>query len=352
MNWKRKSNWSGLTIAAGALAAAILASSGLFGARLANAAAGNGLDIEIAYEIKPLKIAGATSPIYVQADNGKLIFSDASGAVMSVGLGGGTATTLAKVANPAGVAIAPAGFGSYAGQVFVASGSDEKSPCEVMRIGGAAATSFAKLPDAGTLNGGKATQCRDLEFGRAGSPFAGKLYAVSNGNASIYEIDSSGKAKAFATFDGKPSFEISSLGFTAPDDPKAPNTMLAGMRVRMEIAGRVGRIGVLGPDGKQKTEYLVGFVNPTGWGYAPAGFGGGYAGNLFIVDAGKPAAKNDADRDGNVYRIDDKGVTRPFASGLVDPNCFRIVGNTMVIADPSEQGKPGKGAIVVISSML
>jgi hypothetical protein len=114
----------------------------------------------------------------------------------------------------------------------------------------------------------------------------------------------------------------------------------------------VGRIGVLGPDGKQKTEYLVGFVNPTGWGYAPAGFGGGYAGNLFIVDAGKPAAKNDADRDGNVYRIDDKGVTRPFASGLVDPNCFRIVGNTMVIADPSEQGKPGKGAIVVISSML
>lgn len=339
-------------MAAGALAAAVFASSGLLGARIASAAAGKGLDIEIAYEIKPLKITGSNSPIYVQVDNGKLIFSDASGAVMSAPMGGGTATTLAKVANPSGVAIAPAGFGSYAGQVFVASGSDEKSPCEIMRISGASATSFAKLPDAGKLNGGKATECRDLEFGAAGSPFAGKLYAVANGNGSIYEIDSSGKAKAFATFDGTPAFEISSIGFTAANDPKAPNAMLAGMRPRMEMAAKVGRIAVFGPDGAKKSEYFVGFVNPTGWGYAPAGFGGGYAGNLFIVDAGKPAAKNAADRDGNVYRIDDKGVTRPFASGLVDPNCLRIVGNTMVIADPSEQGKPGKGAIVVISSML
>src|SRR5271166_1031427 len=210
MNWKRKSNWSGLTIAAGTIAAVVLASSGLFGARIANAAEGKGLDIEIAYEIKALKIAGATSPVYVQADNGKLIFSDASGAVMSAPLEGGTATTLAKVANPAGVAIAPAGFGSYTGQVFVASGSDEKTPCEIMRLGGASATSFAKLPDAGKLNGGKATECHDLEFGAAGSPFAGKLYAVANGNATIYEIDSSGKATAFATFDGAPAYEISS----------------------------------------------------------------------------------------------------------------------------------------------
>ena len=53
-----------------------------------------------------------------------------------------------------------------------------------------------------------------------------------------------------------------------------------------------------------------------------------------------------------VYRVDEKGVTRPFATGLVDPNCFRIANNAMVIADPSEQGKPGKGSIVVISSML
>jgi len=351
MNLKRKNDWTGLTTAAMAAAAVVLASSGVFGARIANAAAGKGLDVEIAYEIKALKITGSTSPVYVQVDNGKLVFSDASGAVMSAPMEGGTATTLAKVANPAGVAIGPAGFGSYAGQIFVASGSDEKTPCEVMRIGGSAATSFAKLPDAGTLNGGKAAECRDLEFGAAGSPFAGKLYAVSNGNATIYEIDSSGKAKAFATFDGKPAYEISSIAFSAANDPKAPNSMLAGMRPRMEVAAKVGRINAFGPDGKQKTEYSLGFVNPTGWGYAPAGFGS-YAGNLMIVDAGRPAAKNAADRDGNVYRVDNKGVTRPFASGMVDPNCLRITNNALVIADPAEQGKPGKGAIVIISSML
>ena len=82
------------------MVAGLLAWSGR-GARIANAAA-KGLDIEIAYEIKALKIAGSTSPVYVQADNGKLIFSDASGAVMSSPMGGGTATTLAKVAESCG----------------------------------------------------------------------------------------------------------------------------------------------------------------------------------------------------------------------------------------------------------
>jgi hypothetical protein len=341
MNWKRKNKVTKFSFAAMALAV-------IAAATIVNAA-GKGLDVEIAYEMKALKITGSTSPVYVQVQGDKLIFSDASGAVMSAPMGGGSATTMAKVDKPAGLAIAPAGFGSYAGQIFIASGSDEKSPCQIMRIGGSSASPFAKLPDAGKLNGGKATECRDLEFGSG--PFAGKLYAVANGNATIYEIDSSGKAKAFATFDGTPSYEISSIGFTAANDAKAPNSMLAGVRPRMEIAAKVGRISVLGIDGKEKSQYLVGFINPTGWGYAPSGFGS-YGGQLFIVDAGRPAAKNEAARDGELYRVDNKGVTRGFGSGLVDPNCLRIANNAMVIADPAEQGKPGKGSIVVITSML
>jgi hypothetical protein len=348
MNWKRKSSTTKLAVAV--FIATIFSGIEMSGARFANAA-GKGLDVEIAYEIKALAITGATSPVYVQVDNGKLIFSDASGAVFSAPMAGGAATLIAKVPNPGGVAIAPAGFGSYASQTFVLSESDLKSPCEVMRIDKGSATSFAKLPDAGSLNGGKGTECRDLEFGATGSPFAGKLYAVANGNATIYEIDSSGKAKALSTFDGKPAYEITSISFTAANDPKAPNSMLAGMRPRMEVASRVGRIGVIGADGKEKTQYQLGFISPTGWGYAPAGFGN-YAGNFFIVDAGRPAAKNNGERDGQVYRLDNKGIIRGFASGLVDPNCLRITGNTMVIADPAEQGKPGRGAIVVISSML
>ena len=162
----------------------------MFGTRIANAAAGKGLDIEIAYEIKALKITGATSPVYAQVESGKLIFSDTSGVVMSAPMGGGSATTLAKVANPSGVAIAPAGFGSYAGQVFVASGSDAKTPCEIMRIGGASASSFARLPDAGKLNGGKATECRDLEFARREVPSPASSMRSPTATATIYEIDS------------------------------------------------------------------------------------------------------------------------------------------------------------------
>ncbi len=328
---------------------AALAVAAMAGSRMARAA--EGLDVELAFEFKALKIAGATSPLYLQGQGDKILFSDGSGALYSAALTGGKATLIAKVKDPGGLAIAPAGFGSYAGEIFVLSQANENSPCEVMRIDNGAALSFAKLPNAGSLNGGKATECRDLEFGAAGTPFAGKLYAVTNGNATIYEIDSSAKARAFATYDQPPTFELSSISFTPADDPKAPNSMLVGARPRMEMAAKVGRINVLGPDGKEKPEYRVGFVLPTGWAYAPAAFGN-YGGQLLILDRGRPAAKNAGARDGQLYRVDDKDVTLPFASGLVDPNCLRIIGHTIVIADPAEQGKPGKGAIVVLTSML
>src|SRR5690348_15478328 len=319
MNWKRKSSWSGLAVGVGA--AVVLAAAALFGARAA-AAAGKGLDIEIAYEIKALKITGAVSPRYVQVEKGNLIFSDASGAVFSTSINGGKATQLAKVADPGGVPIAPAGFGSYAGQTFVLSQPGDKEPCEVMRIDKSSATSFAKLPDSGKINGGKGTDCRDLEFGSG--QFAGKLFAVTNGNATIYQIDSGGKAKVFAVFDQPPTFELSSLAFTDPSDTKAPNSMLIGMRPRTEVSLKVGRIIAYGLFGKQKTAYEIGFgALPTGWGYAPGGFGN-YGGQMFILDAGRPADKNSGGRDGNLYRVDNKGVVRPFASGMVDPNCLQI----------------------------
>ena len=113
-----------------------------------------------------------------------MVVSDQAGGVYSVTFAG-KATALAdktKIKNPAGVAIGPAGFGSNAGNVFVlAATGGIKGACEVERIDKSGAVStFAKLSDAA------ATECRDLEFGAAGSPFAGKLYAVTSGNATIY----------------------------------------------------------------------------------------------------------------------------------------------------------------------
>src|SRR5271166_4083260 len=133
-------------------------------------ASGAGLDVEVPFA---LKAPGLVAPYFIQDNHGTMVVSDQAGGVFSVTFGG-KATALAdksKIKNPAGVAIGPAGFGSYADNVFVlAAAGDIKGPCEVERIDKSGAVStFAKLPDAG------ATECRDLEFGAASSPFAGKL---------------------------------------------------------------------------------------------------------------------------------------------------------------------------------
>jgi hypothetical protein len=317
-------------------------------------AAATKLDVEVPYEIKALKSAGLTAPVYVAAQGETMIVSDSAGGVYSV-TAGGKATPLAgkdKVKSPGGVAVAPANFGSYSGQVFVLAAADSKSPCEVDRIDKSGAVStFAKLADNGSLGGGKPSGCRDLEFGPSSGPYAGKLYAATTDNATLYAIDSSGKASVFGTYDKPLAMEITTVHFAPATDSKAPGMMLLGMRPTMAGAAKVGRIGIIAPDGKLKDDpYLVGFVRPGGFGYAPGNFGG-YSGQFFIADTGRFASENSGMRDGEIYRVD-KGIARPYGGGLVDPTDMKFIGNKMVLCDPADKGKPGEGAIVVITSLL
>jgi len=308
------------------------------------------LDVEVPFEIKALKAPGLVAPYFLQDNHGVMVVSDQAGGVFSVTFGG-KVTVLAdksKIENPAGVAIAPTGFGSYEGNVFVlAAASDIKAPCEVERIDKSGAVStFAKLPDAGAAP----TGCRDLEFGAAGTPFAGKLYAATSGNATIYSIDSSGKASAFGTYNQPVVFELTTITFAPASDSKAANLMLVGMRVTAGGGSKVGRIRMVGADGKMKDEaYLVGFIRPSGFAWSPSSFGS-YADELMIADTGKFASENNNERDGTVYRVD-KGIARPFAGGLMDPTDMKFIGSKAVICDPAENGK-GRGAIVIISSLL
>ncbi len=161
---KRKSDFSILSMSAAALSVAALTIFAM--PSLTNSiarASGAGLDVEVPFEIKALKAPGLVAPYFVQDNHGAMVVSDQAGGVYSVTFGG-KVTALAdktKIRNPAGVAIGPAGFGSYAGNVFVlAAAGGIKGPCEVERIDKSGAVStFAKLPDAA------ATECRDLEFG-------------------------------------------------------------------------------------------------------------------------------------------------------------------------------------------
>jgi hypothetical protein len=335
---------------AGAIATFALAAAVSIFAGAAFAAKAKGVDVEIPYDGSQLKTPEIKQPLYLQPVGGSLIVSDQAGGVYSVAMSGATKVIAdkTKIKHPAGLAEAPAGFGAFAGQIFVLNAPDgAKAPCEVERIDKSGAVStFAKLPDVGT---NKAIGCRDLEFGPPGSGYAGKLFAAVTGNSTIYAIDSAGKASVFGTFDKPLAFDLSAIAFASASDSKAPGKMLVGMRPRMTGASKIGRIVVVGPDGKMNSDpYLVGFINPTGFGNSPANWGS-YGDTFMIADAGKPAESGGA-ADGSVYRVY-KGIARPFAGNLADPNCMKFVGARMVIADPSAKG-PGAGAIVVISSML
>jgi hypothetical protein len=346
---KRKSSLSLFSVFATALSVAALTIVALPGLTNSIArASGAGLDVEVPFEIKALKAPGLVAPYFIQDNHGAMVVSDQAGGVFSVTFGG-KATPLAdktKIKNPAGVAIGAAGFGSYEGNVFVlAATGNIKGPCEVERIDKSGAVStFAKLPDAA------ATECRDLEFGAAETPFAGKLYAATSGNSTVYSIDSSGKASAFGTFNKPVLFELTTITFAPASDSKAAGMMLVGMRAKGGFASKVGRISMVGADGKMKDEvYLVGFIRPSGFAWSPSSFGS-YGDELMIADTGKFASENDNERDGNIYRVE-KGLARPFASGLMDPTDLKFIGSKAVICDPAEKGK-GQGAIVIISSLL
>ena len=345
----RRGGGSGFLAGAIAIAAAMAMAL----APPARAQEGKGYSAEdFGFEMGPVKAKGLLAPVYAQAAGDSVVVSDvAAGGVFSVAVVGGNATAAGKIKQPAGVAIAPDGFGSYGGQIFVLApeGGDAKAPCAVARVDkSGAVSSFAKLPAAGSLGGGKPTECRDLEFGAAGSPFAGKLYAVTNGNATIYEIESGGKARALGTYDKPLAWEIHNIGFAPAGDSKAPNAMLLSARPRSETASRVGRIAIIDASGKMRDEfYLVGLIRPTGFAFAPEGFDN-HAGVLFVADQGKLAAENKGERAGRVYRLF-KGMPREYATGLVDPTCLRFAGKTMVLCDPAARGKTNSGALVTIA---
>src|SRR5260370_879419 len=179
---------------------------------------------------------------------------------------------------------------------------------------------------------------------------AGGVFSATSGTATIYSIDSSGKASALGTYNKPVVFELTTITFPPASDSKAANTMLIGMRAKGAGASKVGRIGMIGADGKMKDDvYLVGFIRPSGFAWSPSSFGS-YGDELMIADTRRFASENNNTRDSTVYRVE-KGIARPFAEGLMDPTDMKFIGSKALICDPAEKGK-GQGPIVMISSLL
>ena len=125
----------------------------------------------------------------------------------------------------------------------------------------------------------------EARFGPEGSPFAGKFFAVTMMNSSVYQV----------TADG---------GCTSS--------------VRFEARG--------GPTGIA--------TRPTRMSYAPEGFGA-YGGQLCVADLGGANIQitQATEADGRVYRVDAAGDVQPVASGFHNPVGLHFVGDTLWVTD-------------------
>ena len=245
---------------------------------------------------------------------------------------------IGKLLPVTGFDIAPASFGPAAGQIYslAQASTGERGAYAnhvIQRIDpakGYATTIVCTLPAAGQANRGIAGIGLDARFGPATGPFAGRFFAVTGYNNTIYQVTSTGACTPFVTFDGTRFTSPFAIAFT-PDG----QTMLVTGRVVGAPTGRAGAIGRVTPDGTL-ADALVGegLDRPTGLDLAPDGFGA-YAGQWFVADLGSgqvPMTQRSA-ADGRVFRVTADGAIHLVAAGFFNPIGVRFVDRQLWVSD-------------------
>lgn len=237
----------------------------------------------------------------------------------------------------AGFDVAPTGFGDYAGQVFALSqpGTGDKAGqgnYVMQRIDpahGHAVSVFCTLPESGGAAAGIGV---DARFGPPASPFAGKLYASTTLNNTLYAITPDGKCSPFVTLDparhGGPLY----LRF-APDGQSLLVAVVRGgiFKARGSAILRVHADGSV--DDKPLAEAPTMFGS---FDFAPAGFGD-FPEQLFVVEVGgyeipvpmsEPLAA-----DGILHKVGADGRLIEVARGFINPWNVRFVGDRLWVGD-------------------
>jgi hypothetical protein len=237
----------------------------------------------------------------------------------------------------AGFDIAPASFGPYEGQIFAL--SQPKVGAEgglenyiIQRIepdNDYAVSIFCTLPGIDTK---KSSIGVDAVFGPPGSPFAGKLYAVTTLNGTIYEVSPDGRCAPFVTFDAEEHGGPLYMRF-ALDGQSILVTVVRGgiFNARGAAILRVMPDGTIDNNSIADGETMFGGLD-----FAPASFGK-YAGQLFVVEVGFyeiPVPLGQALKaDGKVHRLTPDGQLKLVASGFINPWALRFVGDKLWVAD-------------------
>jgi hypothetical protein len=291
-------------------------------------------------------IAGEGDDIWLNDDGGE--DDEGGGGIYSVAPDGTVRALVAvgKIPPPTAIDRAPNSFSPYAGQIFALaqptkgwSGATANHIILRLNPNTWEPVRFAELPTAGSRNKGIAGAGIDMMFGPDGSPFAGRLFAITSLNNAIYEILPDGTARAFVVMDTSKPRQPVCLTFAPVDgeDRMIVSTANGNFSPRRQVPG-FATVTQITADGRVLPQYLVENLDtPSGLAFAPAGFGP-YAGNLFIADLGGimaiPAPRDKAPpRNGRILRVGSDGKTVPFASGFASPLGLRFIGSRMIICD-------------------
>ena len=260
----------------------------------------------------------------------------------------------------AGFDVAPEEFGPYGGQIFALSQPETGDQggmknYVIQRIDpqtNYAVSDFCTLP---TLSQEQVSGIGvDARFGPTGSPFAGKLYASTTLNHTIYQVTPAGTCTPFVTFDAQRHGSPLYLRFT-PDGTALYVTVVRGgiFAAQGSAVLRVLPDGTVEDHAVAEAPTMLGSLD-----FAPDGFGR-YAGQLFVVEVGHyeiPVPLGHALRaDGKVHRVTSEGQLELVASGFINPWGLRFVENTLWISDINGDFIYGKrelpdGFIVEISA--
>ncbi|MFI5397959.1 MAG: hypothetical protein ACHQ9S_20670 [Candidatus Binatia bacterium] len=281
--------------------------------------------------------------VWVNDDGGEE--GDKGGRIVAVDRSGGIVPVadLGTLLPVVGFDVAPDGFGAYGGDIFtlaqaragLAAATANHVIQRVLLRGPPSAGVFCTLPNNGTMNQGVSGFGAAAGFGPEHSPFAGKFFAVTMLNATVYQVTANGACTPFATFDpvrvGVP------LGLQFAKDHATMLVSVSKNDTSGDAVAKRGAIVRVRPDGTIEDDPVAtGLAVPSGMDFAPEGFGS-YGGQLFVADAGdfdipvkmtQPVAN-----DGTVYRITPDGRAHLVASGFFNPSGVRFVGNALWISD-------------------
>lgn len=272
-----------------------------------------------------------------QGDKGSRILSvDRSGRISAL-------ADFGTVLPVTGFDLAPESFAPYTGQLFAIVQPEvglagSKANHIIQRIDpvhGFATGVFCTLPSHGDINNGIAGFGVNARFGPDHSPFAGRFFAVTLLNGTIYQVTPQGACTAFASFDDERTGRPFALQF-APDH----NTMLVSV-IKYDHTGtkprpKAGAIVRVKPDGSiEERPVASGFTVPAGIAFAPDTFGC-CKGEMFVADAGgfgplpmgQPLAAH-----GRIYRVTVDGQLAEVASGFINPIGLLFVNDALWVTD-------------------